>query len=195
MAPRRGALPAGARRVGGPVASCYTRLGRFEQAEATIMQAGGDWTEDMQLTLAMIESADRQGDAERTRRLADDAVRRFSQSPGPFIQRAMLLARDDDLLGDALQDLNTAVRRDPSNWIALGLRADVNRRLGRTADALAGLRSAVRSDPGRARPRGIPPLHPIRPGRARAPPPLSAESPALRRADPPSGAAAPGHSP
>ncbi|MCH8270241.1 MAG: tetratricopeptide repeat protein, partial [Planctomycetes bacterium] len=146
--PLTSALSAGAPRVRVPLASCYTRLDRYEQAEATIMQAGRDWIEDMQLTLAMIECADRQGDAERTRRLADDAVRRFSESPEPFIQRAMLLARDDDLLGDALQDLNTAVRRDPSNWIALSLRADMHRRLGREDNALADLRSAVRSNPG-----------------------------------------------
>ncbi len=129
------------------LAEALVRIEDFSGARQVIEASGEDWAENLENSLVMMELLNASGDRTAALRLADETVRRFDGSPRPYVERARLKAQDPSLLRDAMDDLTTAIRRDPASWLALSLRAEINSRLGNTDDALQDLRRAVRANP------------------------------------------------
>jgi tetratricopeptide (TPR) repeat protein len=129
------------------LADALIQVEDFAGAKEVIEASSESWEESLELSLVMIQSLNAGGDRPAALRLADETVRRFDGSPRPYVERARLKAQDPALLGDAMDDLTTAIRRDSTNWLALSLRAEINSRLGNQEDSLQDLRRAVRANP------------------------------------------------
>lgn len=126
-------------------ALCF--LGRYDDAQRVIEQAGAAGSSHMPLLLLRATVAQGRGDMPAMGRILDEAVSKFPSHPLPYVKRAEYLRRDQSMLRDALADCNTALRLAPQSWHALQVRALIHNDLGEHNRALDDLRAAVRINP------------------------------------------------
>ncbi|TVQ61690.1 MAG: tetratricopeptide repeat protein [Phycisphaerales bacterium] len=125
------------------------RAGRHEEASRQLSEIPARVRQgSVTIRLLQAELARNTGDRAGALRLLNSAAADFSSNPLVFVTRAQLLASEAATQQDAMSDLDTAVTLDPTNWQALRIRSGLHARMGRTNEAIADLRSAVRANPG-----------------------------------------------
>jgi len=129
------------------LAETYTKLERFDEADALITAIGGDATDDLTSVLIRARGLAAQGDRAGARQLFDRAVELAPNDPNPFLQRADFNSSDDSQFNDALADIEQAIRLQPDMVVARRMKAEMLATRGRASEAVAEIRRAVEADP------------------------------------------------
>ncbi len=133
-------------RVAMRLAETYSKLGRFEDAEAMLSRVEGS-SEDLTSLLIRARNAASRGDDATARRLFDQAVEASPNDPNPFLQRAAFNLKDNSQFNDALADVDQAIRLQPDLVSARQMKAEMLSSRGRASEAIAEIRRALQSDP------------------------------------------------
>ncbi len=134
-------------RVAMRLAETYTKLERFDEADAIISQLDGDGSDDLTSVLIRARGLAAQGDRAGARELFDRAVELAPNDPNPFLQRADFNSSDDSQFNDALADIEQAIRLQPDMVVARRMKAEMLAARGRANEAVAEIRRAVEADP------------------------------------------------
>lgn len=130
------------------VIQCQVQLSRYAEAESTIHQLGEEGMKDQAVLILAADAAAGRRDLARARRLIDQAVALSPTQPAAYFVRAQYIRRfEPDRLGDAEQDLRTALERDPRFSPARELLFAMYNSTGRPDQAMSLLREAVAADP------------------------------------------------
>ncbi|MBX3363835.1 MAG: tetratricopeptide repeat protein [Phycisphaeraceae bacterium] len=129
------------------------RVGRYDEANRHLDAMANRETSDHTVLLLRADVAEAQEDYRASRAALDRAVRAFPNTAAVFARRAQLIIRqadsdlNDQLLRDALADLDSSVRLEPSNPTILRMRGQVHLELGQLDLAMRDLVAAVRANP------------------------------------------------
>ncbi|MBK7405535.1 MAG: tetratricopeptide repeat protein [Phycisphaerales bacterium] len=129
------------------LAECSIRLDRLTEAD-TLLASIPDGDADTTVVLLKAQTALSRGDAKRARAIADDAVAKWPQDYRVWIMRADAEAASPDLRTEALADLQHAIEMRPNLGDAYRRKAEILSADGRTDEAIAAWRDAVRTNPG-----------------------------------------------
>lgn len=110
--------------------------GRYDAAERLAEQALRDAPNDFNLLLLRAQAVAAQGRADNARRLYDEAVAAEPQNPMGYVKRAEFLLGQQDMVRDAVADLDYALRLDASFRPALLTLAQIRLQEGMIDDAL-----------------------------------------------------------
>ena len=114
------------------------------------MKPSGSWSRSPLSAIAdALRSiiAQQRGDTEQALTLINAALEKRSDNAMAFVQRAMLLAPQEQQRSRALDDLDRALAIDSGSSVALALRSDVLLSMGRTEEAMQTLRRLLEVEP------------------------------------------------
>jgi tetratricopeptide (TPR) repeat protein len=86
-------------------------------------------------------------------KLINEAIVKYPNEPMGYVKRAELTSNAAESIGDAIADLDTAIRLKPDLWNALQLRALLKIRTNRQDEAMDDLTAVVKGNPGAEGPR------------------------------------------
>lgn len=147
----RDALAAGApdpeRTIASRLIEALVQSGKIDDAEAEFTRLGPAADSTMPLMVLWAAILERRGDTRAAREMLNRTVERFPQEAIPYYRRALLTASNPAFLGDAIADLDQALRLRPDLWQARVARANMNFGRDRIDDAFNDLRAAVEEQP------------------------------------------------
>jgi tetratricopeptide (TPR) repeat protein len=121
---------------------------KMADAEKEFVDLGPAADSDVELLSQRAQVARDMGDAKRAREILDRAVSRFPDEPLAYLRRARLSMLESTTVGDAMADLDTAIKLRPSMWQARRTRAFLLLSSGDTDRAVKDLQEAVDANPG-----------------------------------------------
>lgn len=129
------------------LAETYQRLERWSDSARVLNDLSKTLTRDLQVLLLRSNQAEKQGDRREARKLLDQAVEQFPDQFLPFMRRAFFNLPDKNLAGDVIQDLETALRFDPTNLSARQMLFNLQVERGQQEAAFASLKKGVDANP------------------------------------------------
>jgi tetratricopeptide (TPR) repeat protein len=125
----------------------YIRTGQWAAADEQIKALPESLSGTLTNLLQRGEIAAGRGDKAAERRLLDEAVAKHPSDALVYIKRAQSMLDRPELLQDIMSDIDAALRVSPNDWRAMRVRSAAYFAAGRDNEALADLRTALRSNP------------------------------------------------
>jgi tetratricopeptide (TPR) repeat protein len=129
------------------------RLKRYDDAQKSLDAAGAEANSTITLMLLQASTLQGQQDQAGALTLINNVITKFPSEPMGYVKRAEVAAASVDGIDDAIADLDTAIRLQPSLWSALQFRAVLKLRLGQEDEAMDDLRQVVKGNPAAEGPR------------------------------------------
>lgn len=122
-------------------------LEEYKAAKEQLDQMPEAMRGDLTIMLQSADAAQGLGDSAAAMKFVNDAIEKHKDNSLPWTKRAQMLSADERRLGDAIADLDEALRIEPGAWRSFRLRSALYFRQGRSTEGIKDLREVIRLNP------------------------------------------------